>query len=380
MAYIRPMKQSLSRWVVLTGILLAALCTFFAHGVQAQPGEDPRRVITTVNNQTYVGIIVSDDGREVLIETELLGKIYILKSDIRSIQPLERSQDVQNGEFVGAGAFTTRYAFTTNALPVRKGENYALLQLYGPEVHFALTDRLNLGIMSTWIGSPMVLAAKYSMPTSDPMLNFSVGGLVGTSGYLNNFEGSGGLYFGNATYGDRNHNVTFAVGYAHLSPGLSNEMLVEKGTYFSTWDYFDPYNPEFSEGRIEASQRNTARGPLFSIAAVTKVGPKASLVFDSMFGSFRSNNRYNEATTTELVPPYYDPITGYLITPGQYQHDVRLVDGDTEPVFMFLLMPGFRVERTEKKAFQFNLAGVSFKSEGVRYSFPFPMCTWFYSF
>ena len=56
------------------------------------------------------------------------------------------------------------------------------------------------------------------------------------------------------------------------------------------------------------------------------------------------------------------------------------MDGDTEPVFMFFLMPGFRVERTEKKAFQFNLAGVSFQSEGERYSFPFPMCTWFYSF
>jgi hypothetical protein len=115
---------------------------------------------------------------------------------------------------------------------------------------------------------------------------------------------------------------------------------------------------------------------MFSIGAVTKVGPKASLVFDSMWGMFRSNNRYNETTVTMLQPPMYIP----PYTPGIYQHDVTLVDGDDEPVFMFFLMPGFRVERTENKAFQFNLAGVSFTNEGDRISFPFPMCTWFYGF
>jgi hypothetical protein len=65
---------------------------------------------------------------------------------------------------------------------------------------------------------------------------------------------------------------------------------------------------------------------------------------------------------------------------GVYSHNVELVEGDGDPVFMFFLMPGFRVERTPNKSFQFNLAGVSFTSEGERYSFPFPMCTWFYGF
>jgi hypothetical protein len=391
------MKIHSKHWVIGLGLFMAALCTCVAHAAPATPpsGEtdvvlgisgsevlregmqeltgvlladttDKRVVVTRNDGVQYVGVILSDDGREVLLETELMGKVYIPKADIQSIRPVERVQDVQGGEFVGAGAFTTRYAFTTNALPVKKGENYAMLNLYGPEVHFAVSDNTSLGVMSTWIGSPMALAVKRSFATRNPLLNFSVGGLFGTSGYLNSFEGYGGLYFGNVTYGNRTHNVTLAVGYAHVSSGKSEEWLVPSGTYYGFYPKFDALYEPYTEVRFEDHQYR-AWGPMFAIGAVTKVGPKASLVFDSMWGMFRSNNRYNVAEIK--------PLTN---SPYPYQYDVTLVDGDDEPVF--ILMPGFRVERTENKAFQFNLAGVSFTNEGDRISFPFPMCTWFYGF
>jgi len=330
-----------------------------------------RMVITTNFNQSYVGLILSDDGREVLMETEDRGKIYISKANILSIKPAGANEVVM-GEYVGEGAFTTRYAFTTNALPVKRGDNYAMLNLYGPEVHFAVSDNTSLGVMSTWLGSPMALAVKRSFATDNPMLNFSAGALLGTSGYLNNFEGNGGLYFANATYGNRKHNLTVAAGYAHLSPGTVEITLAAPGVYLNEWSYFDAYG--LPESYVE-NQKVVTRGPLLSVGAVTKVGPKASLVFDSMWGMFKSNRPYNEVTTVTLQEPNWN--VGF---PGLYQHTVTLEEGDAEPVFMFFLMPGFRVERTPNKSFQFNLAGVSFSLDRDRVSFPFPMCTWFYGF
>jgi hypothetical protein len=332
-----------------------------------------RMVITTNYNQTYVGIILSDDGREVLIDTEDRGKIYISKANIRSIKPAQAS-DVVSGEYVGEGAFTTRYSFTTNALPVKRGENYAMLNLYGPEVHFAVSDNTSLGIMSTWLGSPMALAVKRSFETADPLLNFSAGALLGTSGYLNDFVGRGGLYFANATYGNRKHNVTVALGYAQ---GSSRVDVLPSGNYVDNNPGF--YIDEYLDSDVLIQDKSRFSGPLLSVAGITKVGPKASLVFDSMWGMFRSNRPNNTVETTTIQEPFYDPFTGMYID-GVYSHNVELVEGDGEPVFMFFLMPGFRVERTPNKSFQFNLAGVSFTLEGERISFPFPMCTWFYGF
>jgi hypothetical protein len=358
-----------------TGVLFASEDAFpsVSEGTVVADTTGERMVITTNYNQTYVGIILSDDGREVLLDTEDRGKIYLSKSNILSIKPA-RATDVVSGEYVGEGAFTTRYSFTTNALPVKRGENYAMLNLYGPEVHFAVSDNTSLGIMSTWLGSPMALAVKRSFETADPLLNFSAGALLGTSGYLNDFVGRGGLYFANATYGNRKHNVTVALGYAQ---GSSRVDVLPSGNYVDNNPGF--YIDEYLDSDVLIQDKSRFSGPLLSVAGITKVGPKASLVFDSMWGMFRSNRPNNTVETTTIQEPFYDPFTGMYID-GVYSHNVELVEGDGEPVFMFFLMPGFRVERTPNKSFQFNLAGVSFTLEGERISFPFPMCTWFYGF
>jgi len=358
-----------------TGVLFASEDAFpsVSEGTVVADTTGERMVITTNYNQTYVGIILSDDGREVLIDTEDRGKIYLSKSNILSIKPA-RATDVVSGEYVGEGAFTTRYSFTTNSLPVKRGENYAMLNLYGPEVHFAVSDNTSLGIMSTWLGSPMALAVKRSFETADPLLNFSAGALLGTSGYLNDFVGRGGLYFANATYGNRKHNVTVALGYAQ---GSSRVDVLPSGNYVDNNPGF--YIDEYLDSDVLIQDKSRFSGPLLSVAGITKVGPKASLVFDSMWGMFRSNRPNNTVETTTIQEPFYDPFTGMYID-GVYSHNVELVEGDGEPVFMFFLMPGFRVERTPNKSFQFNLAGVSFTLEGERISFPFPMCTWFFGF
>ena len=295
------------------------------------------------NNTEYVCTILSDDGREVLIHTDKLGNIYIPKSEILSIEKIQDTKSIVRGEYYEAGPFTTRYAFTTNALPMKQGANYAMVNLYGPEAHFALSNRFSIGVMSTWIASPFVVALKYSFKTKNEKVNYSLGTLLGTSSYINSFRGFGGLHFGNVTFGDAKKNLTLAAGYAYISSGSKLD------NYTTTVGYKSP----------------KTHGPIFSIAGITKVGVKASFIFDSMIGVFD----YNESTYN----------TNYINNTYTYTY------APARTVAMFL-MPGMRFQRTENRAFQISLAGVSlFRIKGNATddnsgTSPLPMCSWFYKF
>jgi hypothetical protein len=343
--------------------LIFTLFSFFIMGlfnpVFAQGGfadsanADQLYAIKRHDGVEYIARILSDNSRELLIETASLGQIYIPKSDIKSITKITSNKSFINGEYQEDGPFTTRYTFTTNALPIKKGENYAMVNLYGPEVHFAMSDKFTLGVMSTWIVSPMILAGKYSIKT-----------LMGTSGYLNNFRGYGGLHFANVTFGSRMKNVTIAGGYAYLQTGIKNRILAE-GTYYTV----DPYYYNF-----DRLQSPLVKGPIFSIAGITKVGARASFVFDSMIGVF--SQAESQTATTEIAPT---EANGF----SNYQHDVTHFQQKTTALFV---MPGMRFQRTENRAFQVSLAGVSvFKwaslgNSANNFSFPIPMCSWFFKF
>lgn len=358
------MKTNLVLFIFLFGI-----GSSFAQRPTPQQGDTNTYLITKTNGTEYIGKILSDDGREILIQTENLGKIYIPKSDVKSIVLISDRKSIIRGEYHSSGPFTTRHAFTTNALPITKGENYTMLNLYGPEVHFAVTNHLNIGIMTTWLASPLVFATKYTIPTKNNKLNFSIGTLFGTSGYFNSFEGYGGLHFANVTYGDRKNNITFSAGYAYLSninQKTTNRMLVIPGTYTSTdgYSFFYKYK--------EYSTKILLQGPIVSLAGIARVGTKASFIFDSMFGVFYDSDRYNifgEITTIkEPTPPNFND--------GNYQQKVKL----NQEVFAVFLMPGMRFQTKENKAFQVSLAGVALFDQGKNNSLPIPMCTWFYKF
>lgn len=308
------------------------------------------------NGIEYVCKILSDDGREVLIFTDKLGKIYIPKSEIRSIEKIKDEKSIVRGEYYDSGPFITRYSFTTNALPMKRGANYALINLYGPDVHFALSDNFSLGILTTWIGSPFVVVAKYSMKTKNEKINYSVGTLFGSSSYVNSFRGFGGLHFVNVTFGDAKKNITFAGGYAYLKPGTYSD---KPGTYFI--DY-STYN-----GTLPRIPKPVTSGPIFSIGGITKVGVKASFIFDSMIGIFSSHRTQTETTFV-----------------GNLNKQV-ISTVPTQSVAMFL-MPGMRFQTTDNKAFQISLAGVSIihikgsEDSQKSHTSPIPMCTWFYKF
>ena len=340
----------------------------------ATPSTDTTKYLIVKNDGTeYVGLIILDDGREVLLQTQSLGKVYIPKSDIRSIRPLDLVEDVKKGEYNTPGAFSTRYQFTTNCFPIKKGENYAMVNLYGPEVHFAVHKDFSGGVMSTWIGSPIALALKYTRGTANPKLNYGVGALIGTSGYLNSGRGLGGLYWGMVTYGDRRSNVTLSVGYGHFNDGVNGadtQTIYQEGAYQAV----NGIMPELPvAGTNTINYGFSAQAPIIGLAGQTKVGKKASFIYDCMYIMGRTNN--NNSYGYQDIYNIYDQNTWMLqqvvVGPWQSYNNYNNTNQN-----LLILMPGMRFQRTEAKAFQISLAGVI--TEDI--SFPLPMVSWFYKF
>jgi len=348
------------------GLFLGLLALSAPLGGKAQtPAENNKQLYIVIksNGVEYIGYLLLDDGREVLIETEKLGKVYIPKADIKEMRPLNQEKEMIDKQFKPNNPFTTRYSFTTNALAVNKGENYYILNLYGPEFHFAVSNRLNIGVMSTWLGSPIGVAVKYTIPTQNEKINYSVGSILATSGYIMNFSRFGGLHFANVTFGDREKNLTLAGGILHWQGGY-NELVVP-GTYISN-NFYD-----FSYDRV----RNPLLvGPMFSVAGFVRIGKRSSFVFDSMLGVFSRDmpvNRYEN---------YFDPNFS-----SSYPAGLRVTRiAEKRETIAFFLMPGMRVNRNDNSAFQFSLAGVSVKQtidgQADAFSFPMPLCSWFYTF
>ncbi len=256
-------------------------------------------LITTAEGNEFSGTIISQDEREVVIDTKNKGRIAIPKYQIKVMKEISSKELTQEGDYNPEPEFASRYFITTNGLPLKKGDNYILWNIYGPDIQFSLSDHFGVGIMTSWVGIPVIGTAKYSFNLGKNT-NMAIGGLFGTGSWSAPEFGLA-LPFAAFTYGDRKNNINFSGGYG------------------SIWTDTD------SEGKA-----------LFSIAGITALGKKASLVFDS------------------------------FIIPGSANSDGYS-----------LIVPGFRIQTNRGRFFQFGFAAIYNNGEVVA---ALPMFQWFTRF
>jgi hypothetical protein len=392
----------------ITKCLVFALLVFSGLSVHAQTNEADTTtkqlyLITKTDGGQFYGYILKDDGREVLLETKNIGNIYISKGDIESIVKVGDSEVTVSSDGVykdyrNDGPFTTRYYLTTNALPIKKGENYAMIHLYGPEVHFAVSDNLSLGVMSSWIASPIAIAAKYSFD-SETNTHFALGTIMGSSGFLGNASAFGGLHWATVTQGDRKSNVSFSAGYGYINLGQGNgsrsygqeyEVIRNPNLtgYNARYNRSEAaLNKEIGSTYSPSLERNqsTQGAPVLSLSGITPIGKKASFIFDVM--AFLPNFYKAEfERTIEVSDVSYTYYEGYGASRKEITNteDVMvnkyiLVQSGLQPTF--LVMPGMRFNKTHNKAFQVVLAGVITKDRwGNINAFPAPMVSWLRTF
>lgn len=374
--------------LLLVSVFLAAFSP-----TRAQEVDSNRRLTIILRDGTvYHGTLAYDDGREMKFNTEELGLLVLRKQDLRRMENNEEAPKSSSDGFVPVvkeGPFTTRYGVTTNGFSIKKGENYGLISLYGPEIHFAVTNRLNIGYMTTWAASPMAVSLKYTFTTDDSPVQLSAGSLIMSSGFIQSMRGYGTLTFGNLTLGNRTKNVNFSGGYLYWQSG---KKTISSGDYTvssesmgqPTIPQADPYwfsSPEFlrygNNGRFINKDnvssdkiRNgyATQGPVFGVSGIFPLGEKASFVFESMLGLFVTRREYIEdALYTNSI---FNPSTGNFT--NYYNVNVSTRDyGMT----MIYVSPGVRFQSKQDFAWQLSLASTSFTSEVNNKTRAFPVPT-----
>jgi hypothetical protein len=331
------------RWILMVGVCLWWIPVHGQGGLDSLIGPDAERVMVYFyGGDQKAGRMLSDDGREIKLETEVLGIIFIQKEQIESIIPFSKLEVESYGEdYRTASSFATRYYLTANAIPVKKGDHYGKVHLFGMESHFGLTEQLSAGVLTTWVVSPIIVSVKYSLPIKEEYFHVAGGSLIATSGYLNTFAGGGGLHYGVMTIGDRIRNVSFQAGYFHFR--LNRTKLVDQTGWY---EYGEDFHIPQEEVRIPYTQ-----GPAFGVGGIAPLGKRYSFVFESMFFFYQTHK--------------IDRVVTYPGTDGA----LVLEQGGRISSQLLFIMPSIRYQDGPNKAIQMGLPIIS-QGRGTSSSFP----------
>lgn len=181
--------------------------------LNAQVEETKKSLVVKNDGTEYVGVILKQDAREILLKTDAVGEIYIPMHEVKKIEDL-READYQRGKYLGQNIFATRYFITTNGLPMKKGDSYAMLQIPGAEIQYAVADNFTIGGMTSWLGVPLIGSAKYAINITKNF-NLAIGALAGTGSWAS-WNSYGVLPYGALTFGNHNRNLNISAGYLQL--------------------------------------------------------------------------------------------------------------------------------------------------------------------
>jgi len=166
--------------------------------------------ITKDNGQEIIAKILKQDTREMEVLTRDGRTIAIPQHVISQIKPVDERYIRSGIDYVDQDPYRTRYVITTNGLPILKGQNYGQFTFLGPEAQFHLSDKIGVGVITSWIGTPIVGTFKYSFSLNEN-LHFALGGLLGTGSWISPKFGFV-LPFGAMTLGNGRYNINLSLG------------------------------------------------------------------------------------------------------------------------------------------------------------------------
>lgn len=201
-------------------------------------------VVVKNDGTEYVGQILKQDSREVLIKTKELGEIYIPKHEIKEIREIKSIKEYETGVARKDNRLASRYFLTTNGLPIKKGDDYFRVTYGLMEAQFSISDHFSLGAMTSPVGIPIIAAPKFAYSVTDNF-HLGAGALVGSLSWAMPDAG-GFLAYGVGTFGDYEKNISISVGYAGVwgsgigfegtqSPivGIGSHIRIGSSAYFN---------------------------------------------------------------------------------------------------------------------------------------------------
>lgn len=207
-------------------LLVICLSLFFVDNVDAQKRKKATFIktydfatgkiyaIKLIDDSSFAGKFIEKNGTNLVFESTLGLRYGVDEKDIRSINIVDPINIVK-GKYWFPNPHATRYLFGPSAYNLKSGEGY-YQNIYGTvnSINYGITDHFTLGVGTELI----TLFSSFPLIIVTPKLggykvndSWHVGGgaiVVATS------DGSGGIGYGIATYGDENSNVSFGLGWA----------------------------------------------------------------------------------------------------------------------------------------------------------------------
>lgn len=203
-------------------VLFFAICGQALAQTNSAIADSSVYLVQTNDGNEYTGILISDNGNEIILKTKNIGEIKILKSNMESMQ-LVSASEIKGDQIWTHTAQDARYFFAPNGYGLRKGEGYYQNTfLFFNQVSYGFTNNFTMGLgmiplfLFAGAPTPVWLTPKVQFPLIKDKLNIGGGALIGTILGLDTEEGgsnSFGIAYGTITAGSRNSNISFGLGY-----------------------------------------------------------------------------------------------------------------------------------------------------------------------
>lgn len=219
--------------------------------LQAQELGDTVRV-ETMSRQVFIGELTYQDDEEISIYSETVGQITIKRLNVHSIKKVDPSR-IKNGKFWYENPQATRYFFAPNAIGLRNGRGYyqntwVLFNnaSYGISNHFSIGGGMIPLFLFGTSETPVWLLPKVSVPISENRFYLGAGAMVG--GVIGEETDPLGIFYGSATVGNRDDNISVSIGYGYAGGSVSDTPLlnisgmkrIARRFYLITENYFVP--------------------------------------------------------------------------------------------------------------------------------------------
>ncbi len=185
----------------------------------------------------YNGYILEDNPREILMDIEGLGKMYIPKFSIKSIESFDATK-IEDGEIKQERLTNRNYMFNRSCLPFEENKlTIDMPNLLFGQLNYAINKNIRVGIFSSILALPVGVNVGLSYPISKELY---VGGDLNWGGFFFLANDNNGYYAPNIfnvkaklTSGTTEKHLTVVAGYSLLqykentSPSLLIPRLVK---------------------------------------------------------------------------------------------------------------------------------------------------------
>ena len=234
-----------------------------------------------VNDQSVVGILQDFQAASLQILTEKTGLLDISRSQIKSIQRIEKEQ-IQGGTYVFPNPHPTRYFFGPSAIPLKKGEKYFQnAYILANSMQVGLTDHLSIG------GGVVIPFLFFVTPKIGYQVSEHVhvgGGILLANSFIKDLNLGVGVAYGSLTLGSKEYNVTLNAGW-----GATKQNSYDPVTYQSS-----------SSWGMEK--------PMFTLSGMTRISKRCMLITENWLFSVKEytydpvgNTNGTQSTTNGIM-------------------------------------------------------------------------------